>query len=462
MNVEALLTESERFRRAPSSAPTAPPRWSLTASAEGAPAHLYLYDAIGFPGIEAREVVEAVRAHAERPLHVHLNSPGGDVFAGLAIHNTLRHHGAPVDVRVEGLAASIASVIAMSGSTLRMARASLLMMHEPRALVIGTGHDMRAMAGLLDKAAGVMADIYARRGVDRDAVRRWMHAETWWTAADALDAKLIDALDEAPIPDNALKAMATFDYSAFRARPGADPPADPPRPPRARERARVLAHGFDLLMGRAVAALDTVEKVAAAAPFDPTKHPRHDKGKREGGRFRDADAGPETVTMRGEGEQIATEEVAALTRKNHFYRGMTPDEYEATVGLGRGVRSRQDFSVRDEGTSFSHLADDAETYVNYGRDDPRRTGRPTYLVEVEGSEGINYDRRDGYYKAPKPIPQDRIRRVYEMRAEGNAIIGRLILPPDPVEDDPRAAFPSHDSRRRTVRRRAEPAPMRGR
>ena len=260
-DLDALIHEGLRVMS--SSRPTAraaptTPRWSLVASADGAPAHLYLYDHIGWPGIEARDVVEQVRAHARRPLHVHLNSPGGDVFDGLAIFNTLQQHSAPVDIRVEGLAASIASLIAMSGSSLRMARASLFMVHEPHALVIGRSHEMRAMATVLDKASSVMAEIYAKRGANRDTVRAWMHEEKWFKPDEALDAGLIDAIDDDPIPAEALAARAAFDLSGFRHPPGASPlpdlPVSPPLPPRARERARLLAETFDFLLGAKPAA----------------------------------------------------------------------------------------------------------------------------------------------------------------------------------------------------------------
>lgn len=254
-NVDVLIREGARYTRRPPTASAPPPsRWSLVAEA-GVAAHLYLYDAIGWPGIVAKDVVEQVRGHARRPLQVHINSPGGDVFDGLAIHNLLRQHGAPVDVRVEGLAASIASLIAMSGSTLRMAAASLLMMHEPHAVVMGTAHDMRHMAGLLDKATGIMADAYARRGADREKVRAWMHDETWWSARGAFDAGLIDAIDDDPLPVDALAASATFDLSGFRRAPS-DPASAAPSPshaPRHREGARVLATGFDRLLGIAPA-----------------------------------------------------------------------------------------------------------------------------------------------------------------------------------------------------------------
>jgi ATP-dependent protease ClpP protease subunit len=247
-----VIAEGQRVRgQARRPERTTAPRWRLRAeaSAAGAPADLYLYDVIGWPGIEAGAVVAELRSLGARPLRVHLNSSGGDVFDGLAIYNTFQHHPAPVAVHVEGLAASIASVIAMGGASLSMAAASLLMIHEPHALVMGPAGDMRHMAELLDKTAGLMADVYARRGADRTQIRHWMYDETWFSASDAREARLIDTIDAGALPDEAAAAWAAFDLSGFR-RPPAAPAPPPPRPsPRAREYARIAAHGFELLAG---------------------------------------------------------------------------------------------------------------------------------------------------------------------------------------------------------------------
>lgn len=113
------------------------------------------------------------------------------------------------------------------------------------------------------------------------------------------------------------------------------------------------------------------------------------------------------------------------TRPGHAYRGMTLAEYDATVGSGRGVVSRGDYSVPGEGTSFADHAADAESYVNFGRDDPRTTGRPTYMVEVTSGEDLIRD-RDGYLKSKGEIPPDRITRVWKFTADqdGNLVANR--------------------------------------
>lgn len=254
-DVEALIRESAHLTRIPPRACVGG-RCELRAQADDEAA-LYLYDSIGPLGISPTGIIERLRAL--RPgarLRVHLNSAGGDVFDGLAIYNTFRQHDGPISVHIDGLAASIASVIAMAGSRITMSPASFLMIHEPHALVIGTAHDMRHMARLLEKTAGVLTDTYATRATDRAQVRQWMHDETWFTAREALDARLIDAIDELPAPD-APAIAARFDLSGFRhVPPGAHGPRMPvdalptAKPPaRARERARVLAQSFAFLMG---------------------------------------------------------------------------------------------------------------------------------------------------------------------------------------------------------------------
>src|SRR4051812_16475395 len=93
-------------------------------------------------------------------------------------------------------------------------------------------------------------------------------------------------------------------------------------------------------------------------------------------------ARPEGTVFRPKWWQAASDVVAALTRPGCFYRGMTDQEYEKTIKAGAGIASNGSYSVPGEGTSFAADAATAESAINYGRDDPRNTGRFTYLVEV--------------------------------------------------------------------------------
>jgi 8-oxo-dGTP pyrophosphatase MutT (NUDIX family) len=137
-----------------------------------------------------------------------------------------------------------------------------------------------------------------------------------------------------------------------------------------------------------------------------------------------SDGEAKKIVMRPEGWDAASDDVATLTRSGHFYRGMTSEEYQATVGAGKGIMSRQDFSVTDEGTSWSKDLADSESYVNFGQSDPRKTGQPTYIIEIKGQEGLNKS-PDGYFKAPTEIPALRITRIITMRPEHGSIVGHI-------------------------------------
>jgi len=109
-----------------------------------------------------------------------------------------------------------------------------------------------------------------------------------------------------------------------------------------------------------------------------------------------------------------------LKKPGHFYRGMTNAEYVATAGRRAPIRSTGAYSHVSEGTNFSDDPADAEGYVDFGRDDPRKTGRANYLVEVEKVETMYRD-KDGYTKSREPVPFEAVTRIWEMYAEDDAV-----------------------------------------
>lgn len=114
-----------------------------------------------------------------------------------------------------------------------------------------------------------------------------------------------------------------------------------------------------------------------------------------------------------------------LTREGHLYRGMTEREWRSVEATGF-IKSTGRFSFASEGTSFSDDAEDAESYINFGRDDPRKTGVPTYLVEIRKMASIA-QARDGYWKTKTPIPKSAITRAWKMVGDDDGeIIGSLI------------------------------------
>lgn len=214
-------------------------------------AEIYILEEIGQDwwtgdGVAAKEFIEAVRALGEVDrIELHVSSPGGSVVDGLAIYNFLRQHPAPVTAYVDGIAASIASVIVMAGDEVVMPENALLMIHDPWSVVVGNAADLRKTADDLDKIkAGIVAAYVRKTGLPRDEVGRLMSEESWLTAAEAVELGFADRTDE-PI-----LAAALVDPEAARAEvdrlvrdrlappapepkgePAAapEPPAEPPR-----------------------------------------------------------------------------------------------------------------------------------------------------------------------------------------------------------------------------------------
>ncbi|HMR37898.1 MAG TPA: Clp protease ClpP, partial [Paracoccus sp. (in: a-proteobacteria)] len=114
-------------------------------------------------GVGAKRIAAALRAIGNRDVTVQINSPGGDMFEGIAIYNLLRAHPAEVSIEVLGIAASAASIIAMAGDNIRMAPSSFLMLHNAWGVVIGNRHDMTEAATLFESFDDALADIYAAR-----------------------------------------------------------------------------------------------------------------------------------------------------------------------------------------------------------------------------------------------------------------------------------------------------------
>lgn len=187
---------------------------------------------IGFFDITSEQINHWFDKHVKDgdTLNVHINSPGGDVFDGIAIFNRLDQHDGEVNVTVDGLAASAASLIAMAGDSIKMAKGAFLMIHEPWGLTIGDASDHAKTADNLRQIAGEIVDIYHQRtGVDRDEIAAMVAAETWMTGADARAKGFAD--DEQQ--EDAV--VANFDLSKYRNVPrgyaaqcGAPPRKEPP------------------------------------------------------------------------------------------------------------------------------------------------------------------------------------------------------------------------------------------
>ncbi|QMP84387.1 Clp protease [Streptomyces phage Dagobah] len=170
--------------------------WYRIQNKAGEASKLYIYDEIGYWGDTAKGLVDDLKNVTGDTLEVHLNSPGGDIFDGLAIYQALKDHSASVTVHIDGLAASIASVIAMAGDRIVMSPKASMMIHDGWTMAVGNGAELRKTADLLDKQSSIIASVYAdRSGIAADTWRAAMVEETWYTAQEALDAGLVDEVE---------------------------------------------------------------------------------------------------------------------------------------------------------------------------------------------------------------------------------------------------------------------------
>lgn len=201
----------------------APPLQDLAPSyaikAQNQSAEIWIYEEIGDywgGGVSAKALAQDLKAMGPvQNILLHLNSPGGIVWDGIAIYNLLKQHQARVQVNIDGLAASIASVVAMAGDEINMADNAMMMIHDPWALTIGTAADMRAAAEQLDKIRDSILLAYLNQQKktgpgQEERLSGMMAAETWFSAAEALDQGLITQVT------GSLALAAHFDLSKFK------------------------------------------------------------------------------------------------------------------------------------------------------------------------------------------------------------------------------------------------------
>ncbi|WP_412023257.1 head maturation protease, ClpP-related [Burkholderia cepacia] len=176
--------------------------WDIRAQANaagGQVVEIQLYGDIGFWGTDAEQFAAKLDevASTATSIVVAINSMGGDVFDAIAIYNLLRRHTGKVTGRVDGVAASAASLILMACDTIMMPSNAMLMIHKPHTRADGEEDDFRRIADLLGSAGGNLVDAYVERsGLPEDEVRAMMAAETWLTASQAKEKGFCDVIEE--------------------------------------------------------------------------------------------------------------------------------------------------------------------------------------------------------------------------------------------------------------------------
>jgi ATP-dependent Clp endopeptidase proteolytic subunit ClpP len=177
---------------------------------------LSLYDEIGSFGIGAKEFIAELKEHKDQHIHLRINSPGGEIVEGSAIYNALTRHKGGLTVHIDALAASMASVIAMSGDPVYMADNALLMIHNPWTLAAGEAKDLRKQADLLDTMKSNLIRAYQKKsGMEEKAIAKLMDEETWLDAVEAVALGFVDAIEDGiPAAASAREMRARFDNFA--------------------------------------------------------------------------------------------------------------------------------------------------------------------------------------------------------------------------------------------------------
>ena len=209
--------------------------------ADGDEARINIYEPIGgWFGIEAEQFANDLNAITAPVIHLHINSPGGDVFDGRAMATNIRQHPSKVIAHIDGLAASAATYVALAANEVEIADGAFFMIHNAWTIALGNAADMRDTAELLDKVDGsISADYQRKTGAGADQIADWMAAETWFTAAEALEHGFVDRIaeDAESAPENA----SHWNLAAYANTPAAlvAPPKNEPQYDRARMERRL-------------------------------------------------------------------------------------------------------------------------------------------------------------------------------------------------------------------------------
>lgn len=194
--------------------------WFRMQAKEDQTADIYIYDEIGGWGISARRFTEDLISLGNLShINLHIHSPGGEVFDGIAIYNQLKNHSATITVFIDGLAASMASVIAMVGDTVIMPKNAMMMIHKPWGVSWGDANDMREYADLLDKLENVLIPAYvAKTGKTTEEITAMLEQETWLDGDECVEHGFADKVIE---PVKAMASLTSKRIEEFSSMPSA-------------------------------------------------------------------------------------------------------------------------------------------------------------------------------------------------------------------------------------------------
>jgi len=186
-------------------------KWYNIQNKAGSSTDVYIFDEIGMWGVTAQNFISDIKDLKDTPINLRINSLGGDVFDGLAIYNIIKKRTAKTTVYIEGIAASIATIIALGADEVVMSENSLFMIHNASGGAMGESKDLQKTAEVLDKITRQLAEVYeAKTGLSQTAIQDMMDEETWLNAQEAFDLGFIDTISDA------IKIAAKYDVSKFK------------------------------------------------------------------------------------------------------------------------------------------------------------------------------------------------------------------------------------------------------
>lgn len=186
-------------------------KWFEIKAQADQPAEIAIYGEIGGWDMPASLFIEQVKAMgAVQQINLSINSPGGSVFDAITMFNYLRRTGAEIVVRIDGLAASAASLLAMAGDKIIMPKNAMMMIHNPWSFAMGNADELREQADILDRVGKALVSTYAgRTGLPEETISELLATDTWMTADEALEKGFAtEVIDTAVM-------QARFDVSAL-------------------------------------------------------------------------------------------------------------------------------------------------------------------------------------------------------------------------------------------------------
>lgn len=204
--------------------------------------HVYVYGVIGgwFGDVTAQAFATLLSTIKAGTVHLHINSPGGDVFEARAMMSAIANHSAKFIAHIDGLAASAATMLVMACDESEISQGGFFMVHNAWTVAIGNKTDLRTTADLLEKVDDTIVEDYRRKTKKTDAqIREWMDAETWFSAEEARANGFVDRVvavvpaDDADEGESTPENRKAWDLTAYEHAPAAlkvSPAKAPPSP----------------------------------------------------------------------------------------------------------------------------------------------------------------------------------------------------------------------------------------